>query len=311
MGPAPDVLIDAIDDIVDLIRRIDGEDAGERILDVPVVSGDDDGAGLPEMFEGNLEGLGELRAQVGIAELQQFGVIVLGEDPEFRFARPVHAVVVMDRYPVDFIHVPGQPHIGVDLEIIVGVALVVVGVCGRKVIVDVGLLQSNARLDVVAFLLVHVVQVPGIDVLAPLRPVAQPGVDDRLVPSRDVVGDGYPAPLEPRPRLQPAAAQRLDVVDLHGERVLLGHEVGCVHSRAHRRDLVHEIRFVLPTPRVLDRDAVPVAGLLEPVLVVQVDVEEPRVLLFLPEPEAIQIAGVAVDERHLRLVDMGLEVENG
>ena len=75
-----------------------------------------------------------------------------------------------------------------------------------------------------------------------------------------------------------------------------------------RRHLVQEVRLVFPAARVLQVHAELVAGRAELLLEIEVDVGEAGVFLFPPEPEPLALAGRDEDERHLRDVDVPLEV---
>ena len=133
---------------------------------------------------------------------------------------------------VQIVYVVSEPDIRVELEVVVRIAPVVVNVLLGEVVVDIGLLYPNARFDIIAFLLMHIVQVTGINFLSPLRSVSEPLIYDGVLPPLNVIGNRDPAFLKPRPSLQAAAAQRSDVVDLDRKRMFFGDEVGCVRADA-------------------------------------------------------------------------------
>ena len=86
--------------------------------------------------------LGELRAQIRIAHLEQLRVIVFRKNPQLRLAGPIDAIGIVQSDTIRVIDIECEPHIGERLEIVVAIALAVVDVLRRQVVVDVSLFHS-------------------------------------------------------------------------------------------------------------------------------------------------------------------------
>ena len=84
----------------------------------------------------------------------------------------------------------------------------------------------------------HVVHVARIDIFSPFRPVSEARINYGVLASLNVIADRDPAILKSCARFESAAAQRPDVVDLNGKRILLGDEMCCIRTDANGGDFV-------------------------------------------------------------------------
>ena len=153
---------------------------------------------------GQLQGIGELWPQIGIAHFEQFGIVVLWENPEFRFPRTVDPAVVEHRQfvvPPQFI---GKPCTGEQFEIIVLVIVGIITIDWVQVVENIGLFGTEPRLDIERFLFKDIICVPGIKVLPPIRKTAQTGIDDGLVPRCDGIVHGQSPYPQFGPQFHPA-----------------------------------------------------------------------------------------------------------
>ena len=73
---------------------IDRIDALEGIGNASVIERERGIEAAPALLDRRLIGRGELRAEIGIADLQQFGIVIFREDAQFGLARAIDAAVV-------------------------------------------------------------------------------------------------------------------------------------------------------------------------------------------------------------------------
>ncbi|MPN19434.1 hypothetical protein SDC9_166803 [bioreactor metagenome] len=132
----------------------------------------------------------KLGTQVGIPHLQQFGIVIFREYPQFRFARPVNTAIVKGGEPVQLIDPPCQADVRVQFPILIFVIGGIINVIRRNIIKDTGIFTPQPKFEIYFRSLHHPVRIEGCDIFAPVRPVTQPGIDNGLISFINIVRHG-------------------------------------------------------------------------------------------------------------------------
>ena len=251
---------------------------------------------------------GILRLQPRIADLDQLGLVVLGEDANVDFIRPIHAPIKEQRQPVGVIELVSRAHIRKRLEVAIAIALVGV-VIGIHVVVHPHPLEPNTTLELCTLALVHVRAIQRGNRFAIRGPTAGTRVDrgvparkelhvhrDRAVPSLEA---GLYAPL----------SQGLDVVRIDIHHVLVRQQLEGVGANERGHRVREEVLLVFAMERVVARERDRVPGLGE--LMRKYRRREGGVLHFVFEelPQAVAILQRADEVRIVAVVENLLAVE--